>query len=305
MIHVLGSINIDYSSTVARLPAAGETVIGKDLQLTPGGKGANQALAACRAGAEVRLTGAVGTDEVAAQSTLLLREAGVDLSAVAVVDGPTGCAFVCVDESSENQIVIIPGANAGLTATHGEQLSISSADILLLQLEVPLATVLASAKTAHEAGALVIANLAPYQTLPQSFFDDVDLLILNETEANLLSSDLDLPPVQPPDKSAEALRLSARLKTQIIITLGSSGLVATEPDQSVVKIPGLNINPIDTVGAGDTFAGFLGAMLARGSSMQNACKIANAAAALACTKAGAQTAIPTLAELSDTARNVD
>ena len=201
--------------------------------------------------------------------------------------------------------MIIPGANAAVTATHGQQLTISPADILLLQLEVPLAAVQSSAKTAHNAGAMVIANLAPYQTLPQSFFDDVDLLILNETEANLLSADLDLPPVQPADKSAEALRLSARLQTQIIITLGSNGLVATEPDQSVVKIPGLSINPIDTVGAGDTFAGFLVAMLARGSSLQNACKIANAAAALACTKAGAQTAIPTLAELSDIARNVD
>ena len=305
MIHVLGSINIDYSTNVARLPTAGETVTGAELQLTPGGKGANQALAASRAGAEVGLIGAVGTDEVATQATVLLREAGVDLSAVAVVDGPTGCAFVFVDERSENQIVIIPGANAAVTATHGQQLTISPADILLLQLEVPLAAVQSSAKTAHNAGAMVIANLAPYQTLPQSFFDDVDLLILNETEANLLSADLDLPPVQPADKSAEALRLSARLQTQIIITLGSNGLVATELDQSVVKIPGLSINPIDTVGAGDTFAGFLGAMLARGSSLQNACKIANAAAALACTKAGAQTAIPTLAELSDIARNVD
>lgn len=305
MIHVLGSINIDYSTNVARLPTAGETVTGAELQLTPGGKGANQALAASRAGADVGLIGAVGTDEVATQATVLLREAGVDLSAVAVVDGPTGCAFVFVDERSENQIVIIPGANAAVTATHGQQLTISPADILLLQLEVPLAAVQSSAKTAHNAGAMVIANLAPYQTLPQSFFDDVDLLILNETEANLLSADLDLPPVQPADKSAEALRLSARLQTQIIITLGSNGLVATEPDQSVVKIPGLSINPIDTVGAGDTFAGFLVAMLARGSSLQNACKIANAAAALACTKAGAQTAIPTLAELSDIARNVD
>ena len=124
MIHVLGSINIDYSTNVTRLPTAGETVTGAELQLTPGGKGANQALAASRAGAEVGLIGAVGTDEVATQATVLLREAGVDLSAVAVVDGPTGCAFVFVDERSENQIVIIPGANAAVTATHGQQLTI-------------------------------------------------------------------------------------------------------------------------------------------------------------------------------------
>ncbi len=305
MIHVLGSINIDYSSTVGRLPAAGETVIGENLQLTPGGKGANQALAARRAGAEVKLTGAIGTDEVAPQATSLLREAGVDLSSVGTIDGPTGCAFVFVDDSSENQIVIIPGANAGVTQRHGEQLGISASDILLLQLEVPLPAVCASAKTAHDAGAQVIANLAPYQKLPLEFFDHVDLLILNETEADLLSADLDLAPIQPSDKSAEALRIAKTLRTQVIITLGSNGLVATEKDLTVIKIPGLSIDPVDTVGAGDTFAGFLGAMITRGNSLQNACKIANAAAALACTKAGAQTAIPTIEELSETARNVN
>jgi len=305
MIHVLGSINIDYSSTVTRLPAAGETVIGNNLQLTPGGKGANQALAASRAGAEVKLTGAVGTDEVAPQATSLLREAGVDLSSVATVSGPTGCAFVFVDDSSENQIVIIPGANGQVTEKHGEQLSITATDILLLQMEVPAEAVCASAKAAHDAGAQVIANLAPYQTMPRSFYHNVDVLILNETEAEQLSADLELQAIQPSDKPAEALRIAETLHTQVIITLGSDGLVATEKDQTVIKIPGLNIDPIDTVGAGDTFAGFLGAMLARGSSLQNACKIANAAAALACTKVGAQTAIPTLDELSETARNVD
>lgn len=305
MIHVLGSINIDYSSTVVRLPGAGETVIGDNLLLTPGGKGANQALAAKRAGAEVKLTGAVGTDEVAPQATSLLREAGVDMSSVAVIDGPTGCAFVFVDASSENQIIIIPGANGEVTPNHGKQLSITSDDILLLQLEVPIPAVCAAAEAAKSAGATVIANLAPYQKLPANFYDHIDLLILNETEATLLSADIGLPPIQPSEKSAEALRIAESLHTQVIITLGSDGLVATGENQSIIKIPGLTIDPVDTVGAGDTFAGFLGAMLARGSSLQNACKIANAAAALACTKAGAQTAIPTIEELSEIARNVD
>lgn len=305
MIHVVGSINIDYSSTVARLPGAGETVLGNDLQLTPGGKGANQALAAKRAGADVKMTGAIGTDEVAPQATSLLRESGVDLTAVAAVDGPTGCAFVFVDDSSENQIVIIPGANANILPEHADKLTIAAGDILLLQLEVPLPAVIACAQKAHKAGAKVIANLAPYHSLPRNFFDCVDLLILNETEAELLSNDLDLPAIQPSDKSAEALRIASTLQTQVIITLGSDGLVAVEQDRTVLKIPGLSIDPVDTVGAGDTFAGFLGAMLARGSSLQNACKIANAAAALACTKAGAQTAIPTLEELSETARSAE
>jgi len=305
MIHVLGSINIDYSCTVAKLPGDGETVIGTNLQLTPGGKGANQALAAKRAGAEVKLTGAVGTDEVAPQSTALLREAGIDLSSVTVVDGPTGCAFVYVDASSENQIVIIPGANSQVTAKQGEQLNLKSDDTLLLQLEIPLDAVFSSAKAAHATGARVIANLAPYQTLPVGFFEHVDLLILNETEAGQLCADLDLPHIQSSDNSAEALGIAERLGSQVIITLGAEGLVATAQDGTVITIPGISIDPVDTVGAGDTFAGFLSAMLARGSSLQNACKIANAAAALACTASGAQTAIPTLEQISETARNVD
>lgn len=305
MIHVLGSINIDYSSTVARLPAAGETVTGDNLQLTPGGKGANQALAARRAGAEVRMTGAIGSDEVAPQATALLKAAGVDLSSVAVIDGPTGCAFVFVDQSSENQIVIIPGANDAVSERQARQLSISADDVLLLQLEVPEATVCAGASKAHDAGATVIANLAPYKTLPASFFNDVTLLILNETEAAQLSADFNIAQTQKSDKSAEALRIAEHLQTQVIITLGAEGLVATEQDNTVLRIPGLDIDPIDTVGAGDTFAGFLGAMLARGSSLQNACKIANAAAALACTRPGAQTAIPTLEELGEAARQAE
>lgn len=305
MIHVLGSINIDYSCTVANLPLAGETVIGNHLQLTPGGKGANQALAARRAGAEVKLTGAIGTDEVAPQSIALLQQAGVDLSSVITVDGPTGCAFVFVDSSSENQIVIIPGANGQVSQQQGEQMNITGDDILLLQLETPLETVAEAARVASTAGARVIANLAPYQRMPESFFKFVDLLILNETEAMQLSADLELPPAQPLDKSAEALRIAQHLETEVVITLGSDGLVATEQNQNVLKLSGITIEPIDTVGAGDTFAGFLGAMLARGRSLQNACKIANAAAALACTKPGAQPAIPTLEELGETARKVD
>ena len=294
MIHVLGSINIDYACAVEQLPAAGETVIGERLMLTPGGKGANQAIAARRAGANVMMTGAVGTDSVAEQAIYYLQQDNVQLDGIATLDGPTGCAFVFVDASSENQIVIIPGANGGVTASQAEQLPITSNDILLLQLEVPLAAVTAAAYKARETGARVIANLAPYQALPLEFFSAVDVLLLNETEAQQLAQEFSIDITRKP-----AGAISTHLKTTVVITLGSKGVVVSEENGTEFKVTGKAINAIDTVGAGDTFAGYLGTMLAEGKTMRDSVEIANSAAALACTKTGAQSAIPTIAELKN------
>lgn len=292
MIHVLGSINIDYSCAVPALPGTGETVIGKSLFLTPGGKGANQALAARRAGAQVKMTGAIGSDNVASQATSLLQADGVDLSEVAIVPGPTGCAFVFVDDQSENQIVVVPGANAMVSEQQALQMRLSSKDVLLLQLEVPVPAVCLAAQQAHQASATVIANLAPYQKMPDSFFEYVDLLLLNETEAAQLCLDLDI------DVSSDiAPELATRLDTGVVLTLGKKGVKCVDHEGNVSVLAGINVSAVDTVGAGDTFAGYLGYMISEGHSLINACKTANAAAALACTKTGAQTAIPAREEL--------
>ena len=294
MIHVLGSINIDYAVSVRELPAAGETVNGSNLLLTPGGKGANQALAARRAGAEVKMTGAIGSDNVATTAVSLLRTGGVDLAGVKTVTGPTGCAFVFVDENSENQIVIIAGANGEVSAAHGQAMQISENDVLLLQLECPITAVKAAAENARKSKAKIVANLAPYQKIEDATFNVIDYLILNETEAGQLSKDLKL-------KTDKVDEIASRTGCAVIKTLGAKGIEAIDEQSKQFTLPGISVDAIDTVGAGDTFAGFLGTMLDKGNSLQNACKVANAAAALACTKAGAQAAIPTMQDVIDLA----
>jgi len=279
MIHVLGSINIDYAVNVEQLPTPGETITGADLILTPGGKGANQALAARRAGADVRMTGAIGTDSVADNAVSLLKAGGVDLSGVRTIQGPTGCAFVFVDQNSENQIVII---------------EVTRDDVLLLQLECPTETVAAAAKHAKQNGAKTIANLAPYKSLDDQVFKDIDYLILNESEADQLAKDLQL-------KSSAVNDISAETGCAVIRTLGAHGIEAIDEQSRTFSLPGIKVDAVDTVGAGDTFAGFLGTMLQTNNSLQNACKVANAAAAIACTKHGAQTAIPTMQDVIDLA----
>ena len=294
MIHVLGSINIDYAVTLTQLPAPGETITGHDLVLTPGGKGANQALAASLAGAAVKMTGAVGTDSVADAAVSLLKAGGVDLTGVATIPGPTGCAFVFVDEKSENQIVIIAGANGAVSPSQAQAMKIDQDDVLLLQLECPTDAVAAAASHAKQCGAKTIANLAPYKPLDKQVFNDIDYLILNESEAEQLATDLDLNSVSVND-------ISRSTGCAVVRTLGVNGLEAVDEQSRSYSLPGIKVDAVDTVGAGDTFTGFLGAMLLTNNSLQNACKVANAAAALACTKTGAQAAIPTMRDVIDLA----
>ncbi len=296
MIHVLGSINIDYSVVVPHLPTPGETIAGNKLVLTPGGKGANQALAARRAGAEVKMIGAIGTDSVADAAVSLLKQSGVDLSGVQSIQGPTGCAFVFVDEKSENQIVIVGGANDAVSAEHARNMSISNNDVLLLQMECPQETVIEAAARAKKCGASVVANLAPYHSLDKQFFTEVDYLILNQSEADQLAKDLQL-------NSATVEDIRVATDCAVIKTLGAEGIEAIDEQSRSFSLPGIKVDAIDTVGAGDTFAGFLGTLLSTGNSLQNACKVANAAAALACTKSGAQTAIPTIQDVVDLANS--
>jgi len=298
MIHVLGSINIDYGVNVEQLPAPGETVAGHGLVLSPGGKGANQALAARRAGSPVKMMGAVGSDSIADSAVSMLKADGVDLSNVSTTEGPTGCAYVFVDQESENQIVIVAGANANVTVRDARAMGIKREDVLLLQLECPVNTVVAAAEHAKSNGATVIANLAPYQSLPTETFANIDYLILSETEAQLLSNELNIPTNNVAD-------IAEYTGCAVVKTLGSKGIEGIDTMSQSFQLPGIRVNAIDTVGAGDTFAGFLGSVIATGKSLQNACKIANVAAALACTKAGAQAAIPTMQDVIDLANQAN
>jgi ribokinase len=197
MITVFGSINVDLVCRVARSPKAGETVRGSDYRLIPGGKGANQALAARRAGAGVRLAGAVGDDAMAEIALRELKAGGVDLAAVARLPGATGLAIITVDDTGENAIIVSPGANARATADQLTPGILARDDTLLLQMEVPFAQSLAAARAARRAGARVILSVAPYAAMPADEVEPFDLLIVNQHEAADLARHRTSPPVTP------------------------------------------------------------------------------------------------------------
>lgn len=294
MITVFGSINLDLVTRVARLPRPGETVPGEDALLVPGGKGANQALAARRAGASVRMAGAVGADAFAETALSLIRESGVDLAAVLTVDRPTGLASITVDSSGENVIVLSPGANARVTEASAAALTLAPGDTLLLQMEVATAASLAAASRARAAGARTVLSLAPFRPMPADSFAPLSMLIVNETEAADLAAQLGL----ASGDAGETVRgLARRLGPAVVATLGPRGAVAAAPSGEVVAVPALPVTPVDTTGAGDTFAGVLGAALDAGLPLEPAMRRAAIAGSLACTKVGAQLSMPIAAEI--------
>jgi ribokinase len=293
MITVFGSINVDLVCRVARAPHPGETVRGADYVLIPGGKGANQALAARRAGATVRLIGTIGDDDVGKVALSELTPSGIDLSGVARRHGTTGVAIITVDDTGENTIVLSPGANA---ATHAGQVPagvFGPGDTLLLQMEVPFEENLAVARRAAAAGARVVLSVAPFLPLSLEQVADVSILIVNEHEAADFARSLGLS-----GGAAEptVLALAQKLSRTVIATLGPAGAVAAGRE-GVVGVPALSIVPVDTTGAGDTFAGVLAAYLDEGADMRTAMLHAAAAGSLACTKPGAQPSFPLRAEI--------
>jgi ribokinase len=293
MITVFGSINVDLVTRVARTPGPGETVRGSDYALIPGGKGANQALAARRAGAKVRLVGAIGGDAMAEIALRELGPGGVDLSVVARHDGATGLAIITVDEEGENAIVVSPGANAHATASSIPKGAFSRGDTLLLQMEVPFAESLAAAKAARAAGAGVILSVAPYAALPAVDVAAFDMLIVNEHEAADFAKHLGISAM---GAEATATALARRLGRMVIATLGVDGAVAASASETI-RVPALAVKVVDTTGAGDAFCGVLAAYLDAGADMRTAMAKAAIAGSLACTKEGAQPSFPTRAEI--------
>lgn len=285
MILVAGSANLDFVVRAAHIPAPGETVLGRDFQTFPGGKGANQAVASARAGgAQTHMLLALGADAQAQPLEDSLGAAGVQLHIVRAADQPTGVAFICVSDDSENAITVASGANMALQAQHWPALA--GVSHLLLQLEIPLDSVLAYARAARAQGAKVLLNAAPAQVLPSELLQTLDMLIVNEGELTQLAG--------PQGSIVERMRRMGL--PCVVATLGARGCCALNQGELIVQ-NGFDVSPVDTTGAGDTFCGALGAALSRGEVLAQAMRRACAAAALACTRMGAQNSIPERSEV--------
>lgn len=295
MITVFGSINMDLVATTPRLPKPGETVPGTGFATAAGGKGANQALAARRAGASVRMVGAVGRDEFADPALDLLDKAGTDLSGVARVEGPTGTALILVGGDGENMIAVVPAANGTVSTEQAEKAVSDSAagDILMLQLEVPPASVKAALLSAKARGVRTVLNTAPLIAETEELARLADIVVANETEFERLVGQEGLAADQ---REQILLDMHGKTGQTLIVTLGADGVIAAEGG-TLHRTKGLKIVPVDTVGAGDTFCGYLAASLDAGLAFGDALRRAAVAGSLACLKPGAQPAIPLAAEV--------
>jgi ribokinase len=273
---------MDLVVKVARQPSPGETVLGGDLATYPGGKGANQAVAAARAGGVVQMVGLVGDDTFGPQLRANLQSCGVDTRHLGTCDGPSGVALITVDEQGQNMIVVSPGANGSVTPEHVPLEVLRGAALVVLQLEIPLDTV---RYVIREAGVPVLLNPAPAQPVP---LDGIRYLVLNETEAALLSG------VSEPRAAARALR--AKGVGTVIVTLGGEGVCWLDA-AGEGSLPAHRVKVVDTTAAGDAFCGALAVRLAEGAPLVDAVRFANAAGAVAVTRAGAQPGLGTRAEI--------
>lgn len=296
-VFVVGSLNIDQNVRVSSLPRAGETVRGTDATFSPGGKGGNQAVAAARAGAPVKFTGAVGDDSHGRRILDVLSDARIDHARLRIVsDAPTGTAIIAVDDRGENQIIVSPGANSSLTAADVEAGldDMQAGDILVLQLEIASALVRQAAAIARSRGALVILNAAPAPGRIDDLLDDVDLLVVNEQEIRAVAEISGM----PPGNHLELVQsLPPVLGAAIVCTAGAEGSF-TVVDGDLVHVPASAAATVDTTGAGDTFVGYLAAsLLATPGDLAGAMRRASSAAALAVTRIGAMESIPWHGEL--------
>jgi len=290
VIVVFGSLNLDLVFPVRTLPRPGETVLTPGLHRVPGGKGANQALAARRAvpSMPVAFVGAAGRDDWAEEATALLAAEGVDLAHLERLDATTGCAAVMVDASGENAIVVASGANGLARATAVPDEAIGPSTIVVLQMEVPMAENRALVARARARGARILLNVAPAGPVDSATLDAVDVLCVNEGEARAVAAGLGLASGEP---AALARALARRHGLACVVTLGSRGSLAATPDE-FWTLAALPVHPVDTTGAGDAFVGTIAASLAAGNGLPAALRRAGVAGALACTIAGAQTSLP-------------
>ncbi|SCL30849.1 ribokinase [Micromonospora rhizosphaerae] len=296
-IAVVGSANLDLVVTTRQLPRPGETVLGEGFTTVPGGKGANQAVAAARAGAACAFIGAVGQDDFGRVLRDNLAAAGVDVRGLREVPGPSGVALIAVDGTAENFIVVAPGANGELSELDGaDQGAVAAADVLLVQLEVPLPAVIRAAGWARAAGTTVVLNAAPARPLPAELLDLVDVLVVNEHEAAVVAG-------VPGGDPAALLDALLSLVPRVVLTLGARGAAYADRQGLRLEVPAPRINAVDTTAAGDAFTGALAVGWAERGGPGSADEVtatlrwACAAGAACAQRPGASTALPDRAEI--------
>jgi ribokinase len=296
---VVGAINVDLVVATPRLPGPGETVVGGGLQTYGGGKGANAAVAAARAGATVRLIGAVGADDTGSAALAELGREGVDVSDVVALAGEsTGVALIVVDDRGENQIAVGAGANAAITVDHVRrclQAALPSAGCVLVSTEIPAAAVVAAVESAAAAGVVCILNPAPVLAVVADLLSLGPILTPNGSELTDLVALLGEPSGESPVDAAT--RLVARSHQAVVVTRGGDGVLVVTADLVAEQVSAPTVDVRDTTGAGDTFNGVLAARLARGDDLTHAVPVAVAAASLSVTQVGARGGMPTASEI--------
>lgn len=297
MLIVFGSINMDYGVRVENFPQAGQTLLSSSYDIGAGGKGANQSLACARAGVKTALVGMVGDDAMGTKILNNLRRNEVMTSGVGVSDDvPTGMAFVLTNHAGENQIVVCSGANALTSATQVPDEILKDGNVVLMQMEVPLAENLAVMERARAHGAKVVLNLAPAYQISQKALEHVDYLIVNESEAQAIAALVGIGASQ--DYMVLARVLAAKSGHACIITLEEKGAIAFEADGKGWRVPALKLDEVvDTTGAGDCFCGTFAAAIHAKFALGTALRKASVAAGLSCTKKGAQESFPYLADI--------
>lgn len=293
-ILVIGSSNTDMTVRSATLPKPGETVLGGDFRMGPGGKGANQAVAARLLGGEVTFVCKLGRDMFGEGASKHYESCGLDTSKILWSDKPSGVALITVDSKAENSIVVASGANADMTVSDIDSVAdiIKSSGILLLQLEIPMDAVVHAAEIAYNAGVQVVLNPAPAAALPAELLNCVSILIPNETEASAISG-IDINNFETAAAAAE--RLKGMGVREVIITMGSRGSVVCDGDCTFV--PAVKVNAVDTTAAGDTFCGGVCVALSEGKDLLEAVKFATAASSIAVQRPGAQDSVPNRCEV--------
>ena len=286
---VFGSVNMDLVAYVGEMPGGGETVTGTDFRQVPGGKGANQAVAAARAGARVAFLGAVGEDTFGLELRANLEAEGIDVNGLRTVPGVSGIAHIVVEGDGGNRIIVVPGANGEVSGMlESDRASLEGVDAMLLQLELPMEAVVAGARMGREAGVPVYLTPAPARELPDELLADVDVLVPNQHEAAAITGH---------DEPVAALAALLERVPEVLLTLGSAGSLYGRRGEEPVAVPARKVNAVDTTAAGDTFCGSFAVARAEGRSAREAMEFAAAAAAISVGRHGASSSMATRDEV--------